>query len=167
MRQSGATLQQIANHCGISRERVRKLLIKYYGSTRIQDLLTITELAHRAGCAQRYIYKLQYRGTIQPAKVIGHGRTLWEPETVATITLYIDSHRCRVCNKTVPSNRQVYCSKACSIKAPRYEKNPEQAWRLQKVRVAKWRASHPEQAREIQQRAEKKYRAKKAAEAGT
>lgn len=166
MRQSGATLQQIANRCGISRERVRRLLIKYYGSTRIQDFLTMTELAHLAGCTQRYIYKLEQRGTIKPAKVIGRGRTLWDAETAATITLFIDSHRCRVCNEPVPSNRQVYCSRACALKAPRYENNPEQARRLQKARVAKWRATHPERAREIQRRAERKYQAKKAAEPG-
>ena len=164
MRQSGTSLQQIASHFGITRQRVGQLLAKHYGSTRIQDLLTATELARLAGCTQSYIDKLQRRGVIQPAKVVGRGRTLWKPETTSTVTIYVDSHRCRVCNRPLPSNRQVYCCWACYVEACRYKNRPEQARRRQRESVAKWIADHPEQARQIEQRKQTKYRAKKSAE---
>lgn len=115
MRQSPATLQQIASPFGVSREAVRKLLARHYGSTRIGNLLTITELARLAGCTPSYIRKLRRRGIIQPARVVGRGRTLWEPETIAAIIIYIDHHRCPVCNGPLSSNRWVYCCDACYI----------------------------------------------------
>ncbi|GAJ22083.1 unnamed protein product, partial [marine sediment metagenome] len=75
MRQSGATLDQVGSRFGITRERVRYLLTKHYGSTRIQDLLTAVELARESGCGYWYIVKLKRRGVIQPAMVVGRGRT--------------------------------------------------------------------------------------------
>lgn len=163
MRQSGASLQQIASRFGITRQRASQLLVKYYGSTRIQDLLTSTDLIRLAGCTQRYICKLQRRGIIQPAKVVGRGRLLWKLETISTVIIYANSHRCRVCNRPLPSNRQVYCSRMCYIEAYKYKNMPEQARKLHRERVTKWIADHPEQARQIEQRKQRKYRAKKLA----
>ncbi|MFC1972219.1 sigma factor-like helix-turn-helix DNA-binding protein, partial [Chloroflexota bacterium] len=71
MRQSGASLDQIAVRFGISRERVRQLLVRHHGSTRLGDLLTVTELRHRAGCTYNDILKLKRLGIIQSAKVVG------------------------------------------------------------------------------------------------
>lgn len=148
MRQSGATLQQIGSPFGISRERVRQLLVKHYGSTRIQDLLTPAELSRLAGCSLRYIYKLTRRGVIQPAMVVGRGKTLWKPETTAAITTYIDRHRCRVCQRPLPSSRRSYCSQGCSIEGHRYKNWPEPAKRRHLEWMARWRAEHPEKARD-------------------
>jgi len=170
MRRSGASLQQIGSRFGISREWVRRLLVRHYGSARIRELLTVAELRHLADCSLRYIRKLTRRGVIQPAMVmgmgVGRGKTLWKPETVATITLYIDRHRCRVCQRPLPSSRRVYCSQGCYIEANRYKNRSEGYKRRHREWVARWRAAHPEQSREIQQRSERKYQAKKAAEPG-
>lgn len=168
MRQSAASLQQIANQFGISRQRVGSLLTKYYGSTRVGELLTVTELARLAGCLRNYIVKLRERGVIQPAKVIGRGRTrggtLWKPSTISTIITYIDSHRCLVCHQPLPSNRRRYCSPACYIEGHRYKNRPEEARRQQRESVARWIAGHPEQAKQIRQRSERKYLTKKSVE---
>ena len=163
MRQSGNSLQQIGDRFGISRERVRRLLTKHYGSTRVQELLTPAEVARLAGCNYRHMVKLTRGGVIQPAMVVGRQRTLWQPATVAAIVSYIDRHRCRVCHRPLPSDRQVYCCHTCYLEARRYKNRPE-AWRRRhKERVARWKASHQEQVRQIQLRAERKYRAKKKA----
>ena len=119
MRQSGDSLQQIGSHFGISREGVRRRLVKHYGSTRVRGLLTTTEVARLARCTQRYMVRLACRGIIQPAAEVGRGRKLWEPATIAIIIMYIDSHRCLVCNEPLSSSRWVYCSEACWIKACR------------------------------------------------
>jgi len=148
MRQSGASLQQIGSRFGISRERVRRLLVEHYGSTRIQELLTVAELSRLAGCSLGYIFKLRQQGIITPA-IIGPGRALWLPEAVAAITTYIDRHRCRVCHRPLPSSRQTYCSQGCSIEGHRYKYKSEEYKRRHRERVKRWRAEHPEKAREI------------------
>lgn len=119
IRQSGISLDQVGSHFGITRERARQLLTKHYGSTRIQDLLTAAELARLAGCSHNYISKLRRRGVIQPAMVIGHRRSLWRPETIATIIIYADRHRCPICQQALPSDRWVFCSQECRLKARR------------------------------------------------
>lgn len=164
MRQSGTTLDRVGSRLGITREGVRQRLTKHYGSTRIQDLLTATELARLSGCGYWYIVKLKRRGVIQPAMVVGHGRTLWKPETIATVTTYIDRHRCPVCQQPLSSGRWVYCSQECYLEACRYKNQPEEAKRRHNERVARWVGEHPEEAKQIQQRKQRRYRAKKSRE---
>lgn len=147
MRQSGNSLRQIASHFGVSHEAVRKRL----SSTRVQNLLTTPEVAHLAGCSQSYIRKLRQQGAIQPT-VTGRGRALWNPETIATIIIYNDSHRCRMCQGPVPSNRFVYCSEACRIEGSKYKNRPEAVRKRCQESTARWIANHPEQARKIEQR---------------
>ena len=163
IRQSGATLQQIGSLFGISREGVRRRLTKHYGSTGIQGLLTTAELA-RLGCTYRHIDKLQRRGIIQPAMVVGRGRKLWELGTIATIIIHIDGLRCPVCHRPVPSNRQVYCSQECYIEVHRYKNQPEEEKRRHNERVARWIQEHPEEARQIQQRKQARQQAKRSPE---
>jgi len=161
MRQSGATLDQVGSHFSISREAVRQLLTRYYRSTKIQGLLTTTELCRLARCTYNFINKLKRRGVIEPAMVVGQGRTLWRPETIATTILYIDHHRCPVCQRLVPSNRQVYCSRACYITAHRYKNKPTEAKRQHSERVARWIAHYPERARQIEQRKQRRQQTKR------
>lgn len=164
IRQSGATLQEIASPFGISREAVRRRLTRHYGSTTIQDLLTTAELVRLAGCAYGDIDKLQRRGVIQPAMVVGRGRMLWESGTVAAVIIYIDSHRCPVCQRPVPSNRLRYCSQECYLEAHRYKNQPQEAKGRHNERVARWIQEHPEQARQLLQEKQRRYRAKRSLE---
>jgi len=154
MRQSGATLQQIATHFGISRERVRQLLVEHRGSTQVRGLLGTHELAQKAGCSQTYIRKLRRRGILQPTMIVGSERALWKPETVDIIISYRASARCRVCNRPLPDNHWVYCSRACHIEAysHRYRKMSEEARRLHDESVARWRERYPEEAKDWRRR---------------
>ena len=161
MRQSGATLDQVGSRFGITREGVRRLLTEHYGSTRVRSLLTVTELTWLAGCTYNYIDKLKRRGIIQPAKVVGRGRTLWKPEAIAAIIKYIDRHRCPVCYQPLSSDRLVYCSRQCYLEARRYKNQPEEARRRHNERVKRWLAEHPERARQIQQRKQRRRQAKR------
>ena len=161
MRQSGATLEQVGSRFSITREGARQLLIKHYGSTRVPGLLTTTQLCRRAGCTYSYIHKLKRRGVIQPANVVGRWRTLWRPETIATVILYIDRHRCPVCHQPLSSNRHVYCSWQCYLEAHRYENRSEEARRRHNARVARWIAENPERARQIQQQEQARQQAKR------
>lgn len=156
MRQSGATLDQLGSRFGISRERARQLLIARYGSARVRKLLTTTELCRLVGCTWKYIDKLKWRGVIQPAMMVGHGRTLWKPESVVAVIEYTDRYRCPVCHRPVPSYRKVYCSRRCYLEARRYKNQPLEAKRRHNERVKRWRTEHPAEAKRIQQRKETK-----------
>lgn len=127
MRQSGTTLDELGARFGITREGVRQLLNGHFGSTRVQNLLTVTELARRAGCSYRHIAKLKRHGVIRPKMVVGHGRTLWKPETIAAVTGYINRHECPVCHAPLPTHRSVYCSRKCYLEACRHHNKRRQA----------------------------------------
>lgn len=148
MRQSGATLEEIGSRFGITREGARWLLAEHYGSAGIQGLLTTPELCRLAHCTCNYIGKLKRRRVIRPANVVGHGRMLWQPETIATITLYIDRQRCLMCHQPLSSNRQVYCSWHCYHEAHRYKNQPEEAKRQPKERVKQWLAENSEKTKQ-------------------
>ena len=152
LRQSGTTLDRIGSRFGITREGVRQLLTKHYGSARVQDLLTTTELARLTRCDYSYISKLKRRGVIQPAIVVGHGRTLWKREAIAAIIIYLAHHGCPICHGPVPSSRQVYCSRECYLEAHRYRNWSEAAKRQHSERVRRWLTENPEKAKQIQQR---------------
>ena len=162
MRQSGATLEQIARHFGITWQRVKKLLFEHYGSTHIHGFLTVTELARLTGCSRDYVIKLKRRGIIQPVK-IGRKNRLWKPETIATIIIYRDKHppRCRVCHGSLPPRNSVFCSEACRIEGQRFKYRPEAVKKRHMERMRKWRKAHPEQVRELQRRAYRRQLAKK------
>ncbi|GAH46211.1 unnamed protein product [marine sediment metagenome] len=161
MRQSGATLARVGSRFGITRERVRQLLTEHYGSTGVGELLTTAELCRLAGCTRDYVHKLKRGGVIQPAKVVGLGRALWKPETIATIIIEIDRHRCPVCHQPLSSDRLVYCSRACYLEAHRYKNQPKEEKRQRDERAKLWLAEHPEKARQIQQRKQARQQAKR------
>lgn len=123
MRQEGATLQQIADDFGISRQRVSQVLIKHYGTSDVHGFLTTSELSRLASTTRQVITSLRRRGIIQPARFAGR-RTLWKPETIAAIIICNDSHRCRVCHAPLPTKRWEFCSEACRIKGRRYKTSP-------------------------------------------
>lgn len=124
------------------------------------------ELAQKAGCSQTYIRKLRRRGILQPTMIVGSEGALWEPETVDIIISYRDSDRCRVCNRLLPDNHWVYCSRACHIEAysHRYRKMSEEARRLHDESVARWRERYPEEAKDWSRRWQKKFEARKSME---
>lgn len=86
---------------------------------------------------------------------------LWKPETIATIIIYIDRHRCPVCHQPLPSDRLVYCSRQCYLEAHRYKNQPEEKKRQHNEGVKRWLEEHPEKAKQIEQRKQARFQAKK------
>ena len=166
MRQSGATLRHIADAFGLSREGVRKLLVKYYRSTRIGGLLAVYELAELASCGPGYISKLRYRGIIRPLEISGRKHTLWVEDTVATIIAYKNTHPeiCQICGNPLPTGRSAYCCFTCYVEGSKIRNRPEVVRRRQNESVRNWLKNHPESAKQIRTKAQKKYRAKCARE---
>lgn len=87
MRHSGATLGQIAERIGRTKERIRQILIKDYGSTR-HRLVSTRQLCKLAGLAPYRLAKLCRDSIISPVREWdtnnGH-YCLWSPATVEKI----------------------------------------------------------------------------------
>ncbi|MFC1920656.1 hypothetical protein ACFLYQ_02895 [Chloroflexota bacterium] len=116
MRRSGATLQQIAVIVGRTRERIRQILVKNYGSAN-HRLISTEQLYRLSGTSRYRVIELYQDNVITPAREwntsIGH-HLLWHPDTIKQIKGYLTSSKqCKVCNGSVPVPRRVYCSSKC------------------------------------------------------
>lgn len=139
MRQSPASLEEVASHFGMSRQAVWELLVRYYRSAKVEGLLTMAELARLTGYSQNYLHRLKVRGIIEAVN-IGRKRTLWKPETIAIIMIYGDQHPpiCRMCDQPLPPGRSAFCSDPCQIEGGRFKNRPQAVKERQR-----WRQAHP------------------------
>jgi len=124
MRQSGATLQQIADEIGRTKERVRQILKSNYGSTECR-LISTEQLCKLLGLPRNRVIELYQNGVIDPAREWSTGRIhhiLWSKDVLEQITLYYRSHKlCRMCGSPVPVGRQVHCSQRCYEEGSKYK----------------------------------------------
>jgi predicted nucleic acid-binding Zn ribbon protein len=124
MRQAGSPMREIAEKCGISKERVRQILTRNIGSTKHQWFSTL-QLCEEAKLPRNRVLELQRIGVITPAFTWGIGKRhylLWAPEAVRAITNYYnDHHFCQVCNKPLPKKRILFCSDACRQERHKYK----------------------------------------------
>jgi len=83
MRQSGATLSQIADRIGRTKERVRQILLRNYGSTK-HKLISTEQLCKLVGLNRGRVMELYRDGAVIPVREwdtsIGH-YILWSPDT--------------------------------------------------------------------------------------
>ena len=125
MRQAGATLREIGNKFGITRERVRQILLNNFGSTR-HDLLSTVQISSQTGLSNNRVMRLYKQGIIAPAFEYDIGvqhRIMWMVTTIQVVKEYYDSqHICRVCKKPIPVNRTFYCSYYCQRESYKYKK---------------------------------------------
>lgn len=116
MRRSGATLQQIGDRFGRTRERVRQILVNSYGSTK-HDWLSSEYLSKALGLPRRKINQLYKKGIITPQAEWYSGSYhffLWSPDVLEKINAYFSKNRlCKICGCPIPSRRYVYCSEHC------------------------------------------------------
>jgi hypothetical protein len=129
MRHSGATLQQIANKVDKTKERIRQILIKNYGSTK-HKLLSTEQLRKIFGFSRYRILELYQDNVILPVKEWdannGH-YLLWPQTAVDTITNYYNEYKpCKMCGARIPEGRRVFCSEQCYKEGHKYKyKNVE------------------------------------------
>ncbi len=123
MRQAGASLQQIAEKTGRSKERIRQLLVKHYGSTKFK-LLTTAQLCNLLGLSRHQITNLYQRHIITPTIEWSEGknrRLFWAPQTIEmVIEYYREERRCKICFRPIPKGRRIYCSSRCYQEGQKY-----------------------------------------------
>ncbi len=124
MRESGASLEQIAEAIGKTKERVRQILVKNNGSTR-HNLLSTQQLYRKLGLPRTRVVELYKDGVITPKaqwKTGNHHYLLWSPEVAETVTYYYNKHRlCKICLQPLGKGRWVFCSDKCYKEGQKYK----------------------------------------------
>lgn len=123
MRRSGSTLQQIASRVDKTKERIRQILMKNYGSTKHQ-LLSTEQLRKIFGFSRYRILELYQDNVITPVNEWdannGH-YLLWSQNAVEKITAYYGNFKpCKMCGSRIPEGRRVFCSEQCYREGHKY-----------------------------------------------
>ena len=124
MREAGASLEQIAETIGRTKERVRQILVKNNGSTR-HHLLSTQQLYCKLGLSRNRVVELYKDGIISPKsewKTGNHHYLLWSADVAETVTNYYNRHRlCKICLRPVGKGRWVFCSDECYQEGQKYK----------------------------------------------
>jgi hypothetical protein len=124
MRESGASLEQIAETIGRTKERVRQILVKNNGTTR-HNLLSTQQLYRQLGLPRTRVVELYKDGIISPKaewKTGNHHYLLWSPAVAAIVTNYYNKHRlCKTCLQPLGKGRWVFCSDDCYREGQKYK----------------------------------------------
>ncbi|MBN1367335.1 MAG: hypothetical protein JW967_05370 [Dehalococcoidales bacterium] len=124
MRESGASLEQIAETIGRTKERVRQILVKNIGTTR-HNLLSTQQLYRQLGLPRTRVVELYKDGIITPKaewKTGNHHYLLWSPNVAEIVTNYYNKNRlCKMCLKPLGKGRWVFCSDECYREGQKYK----------------------------------------------
>ncbi len=130
LRSTGATLQEIGDRLGRSKERIRQILVKNYGSTECR-LFSTEQLADQTNLSRYQIMKLYRDGVIAPERgwETGCGRyLLWSAITISKIKVYEREKRlCKICGGPIPRGRSVCCSQECLEESRKYKYKSDEA----------------------------------------
>ena len=123
MRQAGASLQQIAETTHRSKERIRQLLVKNYGTTKF-NLMSTAQLCGLLSLSRNQIINLYDSHIITPIVEWHTGKhhcLFWSPQIIDRIISYYRQQRiCKMCSHPIPKGRMVYCSHKCYQEGQKY-----------------------------------------------
>lgn len=160
LRREGHTLQQIGDHVGVTRERIRQILNEHYGKVEIL-LLPEIKVAKLIGCTSNRLEQLRDRGLIHPARIGYYYRYSRDDIEMAMLAL---QRWCKHCGKVLPLKRKTrqYCPE-CSKEQIRYNYpfRSEDGKRKHSELTRKWLKQHPERWKELSKKALQKYGEKK------
>lgn len=121
LRGLGLTLQAIADLHGVSREAVRQMLERRYGTTAYEDFgsggsrnatMVARQLRHSLKTVRSKLLKVG----ISPSRHKG----AWTPEAIGLLT---EMMVCIVCGKPLPAHRSKYCGEECAVAARKQDKH--------------------------------------------
>lgn len=160
LRNQGLTLQAIGDKVGVSRERIRQILNKHYG-TAATPLISRTRLAKIIGCSVPVLTKLEKQGRVKPIHI---GFYCLYNRDMAEEAMLALQKQCEHCGEPIPIGfyLQKYCPH-CSEEYKRYSYpfKSKEAKRKSNDASLKWQKAHPERTKELVRRAQAKFYAKK------
>lgn len=157
MRSEGYSLQFIGNTCGgVSRERIRQVLNKHFGGIK-PAVLTENAVAKLLGCQYYQVTALRTKGIVTP-KRMGH---FWcyNRDEIEKAALGIQK-LCRDCGKPIVKRKRCiyYCLECAELRRRySYRYRGKEGKEKHRILVKRWMVDHPEQTKEIQHRAAKKF----------
>ncbi len=108
MRQSGYTLQEIGDYTGVTRERVRQLLLKHCGNIEM-PLLKESGVAKETGCSIWRLKRLRKQGILKP-RHRGKFFHYYDKSELEKVKLALQGH-CLQCGELMVTNHvRKYCS---------------------------------------------------------
>src|SRR2546429_4383411 len=158
LRRNGHPLSAIGARYGLTRERVRQILAKQ-AVDGFADLVTLTEAADRLGCNVTRLRRMIKEGLLSPMRLDGSRRFLVSTVQLEQLAADAALHWCcAVCGRPLPARRRKYCSAECYERQWSYRNWSPQRKDKHRRLVERWRAEHPDKARQIRRRAGRKYR---------
>lgn len=156
LRSCGYTLQEIGDKCGVTRERIRQILHRFYPDNLYPDVFMTHEISIKLGISDGRVLSLCKRMNISPIKTPHHSR--WDQYVLPLLSYTISHIFCRVCGKPVEPPRTIYCSAECNqiYGDSRYSRSAEYREK-QKICHKRWRENHHERVRELNRKAGKAY----------
>jgi len=118
-RDAGATLKEIGDEVGCTKQRIHQILVKHYGTADSEWTLSTSQLLRQLTCSLGTVYNLRKEGVISPVSL---GK--WKPETIDII---LELRKCKICGQPVGKHRKTYCSAACEVEGRKFKYWPE--WR--------------------------------------
>jgi hypothetical protein len=163
-RQEGQTLQQIGDKTGVTRERIRQILNKCYGGTRVKGSISENKLAHALGFPQSIVRKARIDGIIKPSYHYGQSGITRYDASPANITLITKAlllgiqKYCVHCGKPRLPFSKKYCPECAKASQRNYYSfmSPE-AKKRHNAATKHYQQEHPEKIKEIHQRAVNKW----------
>ena len=104
-RDAGASLRQIGDEVGRTKQRIHKILVKHYGTADSEGTISTSQLLEQVNCSWDTLYNLRKKGVISQ----GSPRS-WKSET---LDIMLELRKCKMCGKPVGKHRKTYCSAAC------------------------------------------------------
>ncbi len=155
---AGATLQEIADYCGVSKQRVDQVLKQYYPNAK-PDRITSHDVSIMLGMSCASIFRLIRRGVISPTRS-GKVMFSFSKEDIKKLSAYFNKP-CKHCGKPKPPRSSAYC-KECAAEAYRnhYKFLSDEGKKKYGRQTSAWAKRNPDKMKPIQARAMKRYREK-------
>lgn len=78
LRNQGLTLQAIGDRVGVTKERIRQILVAHYGTTEVPGFIVRERLAGLLGCSSTYLLSLEKQGVLNPIHSGSGGYRLYD-----------------------------------------------------------------------------------------
>ncbi len=157
LREAGYSFKLIAEKGGVTRERIRQVINKYYPGTKPKSLKE-TEAARTLGVSEYTLWKLRRQGLVHPVKI---GPFYRYNEKTLDDARKAMVRSCRICGNPVPPGNRKLCKNCSAIM-----QDPKSRLSLPGERerhhecVKRYRETHTEQIRMGRRKSDANYRAK-------